>query len=189
MKNYESFKCLNKTKSNNNFFRNIFIKTLITTVFILVGLISIKVDSKNKDIIKKYIYTDSISFSYLYKIYKKHLGDFIPFKNFYKENIKKVNRQEFNYKSVSKKGNGYMFEIDPLTLIYAFKGGLVIEKTNNKLKVQTKDDIYFVYENLNNIKVNIYDTLEDYELIGEGNNNLLLTIYKKDEYLSYEEFI
>ena len=38
-------------------------------------------------------------------------------------------------------------------------------------------------------KLNNYDNLEDYELIGECNNNLLLTIYKKDEYLSYEEFI
>lgn len=192
MKDYESFKCLNKSKTksnNNNFFKTIFIKMLLSIVLVLIGLIFIKIDNKNKEIIEKYIYTDSMSFSYLYKLYKKHLGDFIPFKNFYKENIKKVSKQEFNYNNVEKKGNGYLFELDPLTLIYAFKGGLVIEKTDDKIKVQTEDDLYFVYQNLNNIKVNIYDNLEDYELIGECNNNLLLTIYKKDEYLSYEEFI
>lgn len=190
MKEYESFKCLNKNKtSGNNFFKTILLKCLLTIILVLIGLIFIKIDDNNKTIIKKYVYTDSISFSYLYKIYKKHLGDFIPFKNFYKENIKKVSKKDFNYKNVAKKDNGYLFEVDPLTLIYAFKGGLVIEKTDKKIKVQTEDDIYFVYENLSNIKVNIYDKLEDYELIGEANNNLLLTIYKKDEYLSYEEFI
>lgn len=190
MKEYESFKCLNKSKnkSNNNFFKTIFIKLLLAIILVLIGLIFVKIDYKNKEIIEKYVYTDSISFSYLYKIYKKHLGDFIPFKNFYKENIKKVSKEEFNYKSVSKEGNGYLFELVPLSLIYALKGGLVVEKTNNKVKVQTEDDIYFVYENINNIKVNIYDNLKDYELIGEG-DKLLLTIYKKDEYLSYEEFI
>ena len=52
---------------NNNFFKTILLKCLLTIILVLIGLIFIKIDDNNKTIIKKYVYTDSISFSYLYK--------------------------------------------------------------------------------------------------------------------------
>lgn len=178
-----------KSKYIKTFILNMFYKSLITLVIFLMGLIFIKNSDSNKEKVKKVVYQDNISFSQIYNFYKKNIGDIIPFKNIYKDNIKKVSNDTFDYKNVTKQSNGFLFEIDNNYIISSFQNGLVIEKSEDSIKIDGDDGVIITYGNLDNINLNIYDEVEKGEIIGEASDEVYLEFYKDGEYLSYEKFI
>ena len=74
----------------SKFLFSVLIKTLVVVAIFLCTLIYIKKDDKNKESIKKIVYQNSLSFAKIYNVYKKYLGDVIPFKNTFKEDAKKI---------------------------------------------------------------------------------------------------
>lgn len=189
----------NKSKKENKsfiskFLFSITIKSLVVIILFLGSLIYIKMGDENKSNFKRVVYQNSLSFAKIYSVYKKYLGDVIPFKNIFKDNEKKVSNEKLSYESVKKENNGYVFTVSSDYAIPAIKSGIVIEiKKDNKyinvIKVQDKNGLNISYGYLNEVDVKLYDYIDKDEFIGKCNKKLYLIFEKDNKYLSYEEYL
>ena len=195
---YESFSSKKKEKKELSGFLKIlhgfFIKTLIVAVIFLVSLIFVKKSDKNKEIIKKTVYKNSISFAKIYGIYKDYLGDVVPFKNIFKNNVKLASSDKISYEKIEKEGNGYTLTVSDDYALQSLKSGIVIDtkkddKYNNMIKIQDKNGLNITYGYLNDLNVKLYDYVEKGEILGRCSKKVYLIFEKKDKYLSYEKYL
>ena len=195
---YESFSSKKKEKKKLSGFLKILygflIKTLIVAVIFLISLIFVKKSDKNKEIIKKTVYKNSISFAKIYGIYKDYLGDVVPFKNIFKNNVKLASSYKISYEKIEKEGNGYTLTVSDDYALQSLKSGIVIEtkkddKYNNIIKIQDKNGLNITYGYLNDLNVKLYDYVEKGEILGRCSKKVYLIFEKKDKYLSYEKYL
>ena len=183
-----------KKSFTSKFIYSILVKTLIVVVLFLASLIYIKQSNKNKNNFKNVVYNNSLSFAKIYNVYKKYLGDVIPFKNIFKDNTKLVSSEKLTYKSITKKDNGYLLSISNNYTISSITSGIVIENKKdsnyiNMITVQDKNGLNITYGILNDINVKLYDYIEKGEIIGVASDKLYLSFKKDNKYLSYEEVL
>lgn len=183
-----------KKSFTSKFIYSILVKTLIVVVLFLASLIYIKQSNKNKNNFKNVVYNNSLSFAKIYNVYKKYLGDVIPFKNIFKDNTKLVSSEKLTYKSITKKDNGYLLSISNNYTVSSITSGIVIENKKdsnyiNMITVQDKNGLNITYGILNNINVKLYDYIEKGEIIGVASDKLYLSFKKDNKYLSYEEVL
>lgn len=186
-----------ETKKKNftsKFIYSILVKTLIVVVLFLASLIYIKQSNKNKNNFKSVVYNNSLSFAKIYNVYKKYLGDVIPFKNIFKDNTKLVSSEKLTYKNITKKDNGYLLFISNNYTISSITSGIVIENKKdsnyiNMITVQDKNGLNITYGILTDINVKLYDYIEKGEIIGVASDKLYLSFKKDNKYLSYEEVL
>lgn len=200
-KNMESFKKFNNYKKDekeskgiSKFFFSLFIKCLMVIIIFLGSLIYVRKSDDNKAQFKSIVYQNSLSFARIYSVYKKYLGDVIPFKNIFKDNVKMVSNDKFSYDKVEKEKNGYVFTVSSEFLVSAIKSGIVIEIKKddnyiNIIKIQDKDGVNISYGYLGEVNVKLYDYVDKGELLGKSNKKLYLMFEKDDKYLSYEEYL
>jgi stage IV sporulation protein FA len=190
---------INKTshKKHNNkcykYIRHLITRVLISIIiFISIGII-IKIDIRNKDYINKYIYNDSIKFTKINNWYQNKFGKLIPkntintelvFKN---DNIYKNNYEKY-YDGI--KIND--LKDNPVSILY---GGIVVyignkDNYNNTVIIQGNDGIDYLYGNIENINVNLYDYLDKDTIIGNAKDDYIyLVLEKEGKYLNYEEYL
>lgn len=183
-----------KKSFTSKFIYSILVKTLIVVVLFLASLIYIKQSDKNKNNFKNVVYNNSLSFAKIYSVYKKYLGDVIPFKNIFKDNTKLVSSEKLTYKSITKKDNGYLLSISNNYTISSITSGIVIENKKdsnyiNMITVQDKNGLNITYGILTDINVKLYDYIEKGEIIGVASDKLYLSFKKDNKYLSYEEVL
>ncbi len=183
-----------KKSFTSKFIYSILVKTLIVVVLFLASLIYIKQSNKNKNNFKNVVYNNSLSFAKIYNVYKKYLGDVIPFKNIFKDNTKLVSSEKLTYKSITKKDNGYLLSISNNYTVSSITSGIVIENKKdsnyiNMITVQDKNGLNITYGILNDINVKLYDYIEKGEIIGVASDKLYLSFKKDNKYLSYEEVL
>lgn len=183
-----------KKSFTSKFIYSILVKTLIVVVLFLASLIYIKQSDKNKNNFKNVVYNNSLSFAKIYNVYKKYLGDVIPFKNIFKDNTKLVSSEKLTYKSITKKDNGYLLSISNNYTISSITSGIVIENKKdsnyiNMITVQDKNGLNITYGILTDINVKLYDYIEKGEIIGVASDKLYLSFKKDNKYLSYEEVL
>lgn len=183
-----------KKSFTSKFIYSILVKTLIVVVLFLASLIYIKQSNKNKNNFKNVVYNNSLSFAKIYNVYKKYLGDVIPFKNIFKDNTKLVSSEKLTYKSITKKDNGYLLSISNNYTISSITSGIVIENKKdsnyiNMITVQDKNGLNITYGILTDINVKLYDYTEKGEIIGVASDKLYLSFKKDNKYLSYEEVL
>lgn len=183
-----------KKSFTSKFIYSILVKTLIVVVLFLASLIYIKQSDKNKNNFKNVVYNNSLSFAKIYNVYKKYLGDVIPFKNILKDNTKLVSSEKLTYKSITKKDNGYLLSISNNYTVSSITSGIVIENKKdsnyiNMITVQDKNGLNITYGILTDINVKLYDYIEKGEIIGVASDKLYLSFKKDNKYLSYEEVL
>lgn len=183
-----------ENKTINKFLFSILIKSLIVIVLFLSTLIYIKQNDKNKENIEKIVYQNSLSFAKIYNVYKKYLGDVIPFKNSFNNEIKKVSNEKITYNSIEKEDDGYILLVSSNYTVSSIKSGIIIEvkkddKYNNIVKIQDKNGLNISYGYLTNVDIKLYDYVEKGQIIGACDNKLYLIFEKNNEYLSYEEYL
>ena len=178
----------------SKFLFSVLIKTLVVVAIFLCTLIYIKKDDKNKENIKKIVYQNSLSFAKIYNVYKKYLGDVIPFKNTFKEDAKKVSQDKITYEKIEKDGNGYILTVSQVYPVSSIKSGIIVElrkddKYNNIIKIQDKNGLNITYGLLDEVDVKLYDYVEKGQLLGKCTKKLYLIFEKDSKYLSYEEYL
>lgn len=183
-----------KKSFTSKFIYSILVKTLIVVVLFLASLIYIKQSNKNKNNFKNVVYNNSLSFAKIYNVYKKYLGDVIPFKNIFKDNTKLVSSEKLTYKSITKKDNGYLLSISNNYTVSSITSGIVIENKKdsnyiNMITVQDKNGLNITYGILTDINIKLYDYIEKGEIIGAASDKLYLSFKKDNKYLSYEEVL
>lgn len=167
-------------------------KLCIVILITLSLLILIKRNSKIKNTVYDYVYSDYISFAKINKLYKKYFGDNPLLEE--KINVKPTFNEKLLYSKKEKIEEGLKLSVDDNYLVPSLDSGLVIftgtkENYGNVVIVQQIDGVDVWYGNLSNINVKLYDYIDKGSLIGNCDNTLYL-IHKKDgELLDYEDKI
>lgn len=170
------------------------IKSLIVVVIFLGSLIYIKQSNDNKNKFKNVVYNNSLSFAKIYDVYKKYLGDVIPFKNIFKDNTKLVSSEKLSYEQIKKEDNGYILSVSKDYITPSITSGIIVEKKvsskyENVITVQDKNGLNITYGLIKNTNVKLYDYIEKGEIIGQASEELYLSFKKDNKYLSYEKVL
>lgn len=199
MNEYKSVsKYLNKNKEKFSFkklLRSIFSKVLICLIIFLIGLIIIKYDNNNKQIIKNFLYKNDISFAKLNSLYEKYIGNILPFESKKNSNIQTVFNEDFTYKDISIYKDGYKVEVDNDYYIPIIESGVVVfigEKSDygNTVIIEQTDGVCTYYGNVTNLNVNLYDYVSKGEFLGSSNGTYLYLVFSKDgKFLEYNDYI
>ncbi len=179
-------------KPKKNYLKGLLIRTMVVIVLFLSIAIFYKSNTDFKNIIDKYIYSDSISFTKIKKFYNKYLGGVLP--KIKEENTSLVFNEKINYISKEKYYDGVHLEVESNYLVPSLEEGMVVfigykEHYGNTIIIESLDGIYYWYGNISNTSLKLYDYIEKNTFIGETSNDLYLVFSKDDNYLDYEEFI
>ncbi len=189
---------LDKKKEKKSLIKNLvfsmIIKSLIVVVLFLGSLIYIKQSNDNKNKFKNVVYNNSLSFAKIYDVYKKYLGDVIPFKNIFKDNTKLVSSEKLSYEQIKKEDNGYILSVSKDYITPSITSGIIVEKKvsskyENVITVQDKNGLNITYGLIKNTNVKLYDYIEKGEIIGQASEELYLSFKKDNKYLSYEKVL
>lgn len=176
-------------KINSKYFRNLIIRTLITTILVLTTLIVTNISNPSKAFIEKYLFKTDFKFSTINKIFNKY------FLNKTKEKTKPVNlEKKLDFKNAEAYKDGVSLTLTKDSSVPLIESGIVVfigEKENykNTIIVQQSNGIDAWYGNIENIDVNLYDYIEKGKIIGTSNDKLYLVFQKNGEYLDYKEVI
>lgn len=192
-----SFNLDKKTEKKSlikNLVFSMIIKSLIVVVLFLGSLIYIKQSNDNKNKFKNVVYNNSLSFAKIYDVYKKYLGDVIPFKNIFKDNTKLVSSEKLSYEQIKKEDNGYILSVSKDYITPSITSGIIVEKKvsskyENVITVQDKNGLNITYGLIKNTNVKLYDYIEKGEIIGQASEELYLSFKKDNKYLSYEKVL
>ena len=166
----------------------------ITIILTLLTLIILKSNSKLKQSFYKRVYEDNFSFSKVNELYKKYFGSSIPFKDFF-VSTKPVFNEELKYAEAHKYMDGVKLIVDNQYLVPNQLSGLVVfigekEGYGNTVIIQQANGIDLWYGNIEDVNVELYDYVEQGDLIGNTKDTILYLVYKKDgEILNYEDYI
>ena len=195
IKNKKKSKSLEENKHNfMPILRRFIFKCLIVSILTLTCLILSKKSVLAKNIIYNKVYDSYISFPKIKKIYNKYLGNILPFENI---NIEKpvFNNETIKYKEKSAYDSGVKLILENNYVIPIINDGMVIfigEKENlgKTLIIEDSNKINYIYGNLENINVKLYDYVNKGDLLGSSKDNTLYLLFEKDgKYLDYKEFI
>ncbi len=189
---YENIINRNKPIIKKNYFKNLLIRILIVATLFLSIAIAYRTNEKFKSYIDKYLYSDSISFTKIKKIYNKYLGGVLP--KIKEDNTSLVFNEKINYLSKEKYFDGVHLKVDNSYLVPVLEEGMVVfigykEHYGNTIIIESLEGIYYWYGNISNISLKLYDYVEKGSFVGEASNDLYLIFSKDDIFLDYEEFI
>lgn len=164
---------------------------IVLTIFLSLA-ITCNYSDKFKDVITKYVFTESISFTKIKNIYNKYLGGILPIKK--EVDTKKVFNEKLNYSNLSLYYDGVNLTVSDGYLVPALREGMVVfignkDNYGNTVIIEDLNGTYIWYGNISTTSLKLYDYIETGSYIGEVNKNLYMVFSKDNEYLSYEEYL
>lgn len=164
----------------NDLFKKIMFLLISTTIIIYF------INKSNK--FKDFVFTSYIDYQYVNNTCKYLFGNISN-----KEVIASSNK--LNYESIEELNGIYKVNFEYETAINNIKGGVVIfigklDNYGKTIKIKSENNLIITYSNLDNISVNLYDYVNQNEIIASSVNNYILLEFRKDNKLfSYEDFI
>ncbi|NLA33822.1 MAG: M23 family metallopeptidase [Tenericutes bacterium] len=168
-------------------------KVLITIILFLFVLIGTKVNNKFKSIFYQHTYVTNFKFATINNIYKKYLGNILPFK--IGVTSEPVFNEKLTYQKASKYQDGCVLDVSEKYLVPTIESGIVVyigEKSDygQTVVIQQINGIDTWYSNITPADLSMYDYIEKGSLIGETKNNKLYLIFQKNgEFLAYQNYI
>lgn|SRR5574344_250622 len=169
------------------------IQILFSIILVLGVLIGSKSSATFKELIKKNVYENNISFGYLNTLYTKYIGSIIPFK--LNIGTTPVFNETLSYKSKNMYLDGASLEVENNYLVPSIQAGLVVfagdkEGYGSTIIVEGEDGVEVWYGNLSNVSVKLYDYIDAHTYIGTTVDNKLYLVFKKDgNTLNYEDYL
>lgn len=184
----------NKSEQSNikKYLKKLGIRVGIVLIIFLSLAITCNYSDKFKDIITKYVFTESISFTKIKNIYNKYLGGILPIKK--EVDTKKVFNEKLNYSNLSLYYDGVNLTVSDGYLVPALREGMVVfignkDNYGNTVIIEDLNGTYIWYGNISTTSLKLYDYIEAGSYIGEVNKNLYMVFSKDNKYLSYEEYL
>lgn len=178
--------------------KNIYIyllKTLFCIILFLMLAILCRGNVYFRNFIHENIYSKHISFSYFKNFYNQYLGGIFPIETISDAQLAPVFDEKLVYHNLRSYSDGVALTVTDHYLVPTINGGIVVylgikEKYGNVAIIEGDNGINVWYGNLCNINVNLYDTLELGNYLGEVcDNTLYLVFTRKNNYLDYMEFL
>jgi len=167
---------------------------ICTIIFLLLGITS-KKDIKYKEIIRKNLYEESISFTKFENLYNKYLGGIFPIESIKKNNTTPVFNENLTYETITKHYDGAKLKVTNNYLIPNQENGIITyigkkENYGNVIIVETEKNLNIWYGNVCNYNVKLYDHLNKGDIIGETCTSELYLVYKQNnQVLDYNKYI
>lgn len=184
----------NKREQSNikKYLKKLGIRVGIVLIIFLSLAITCNYSDKFKDVITKYVFTESISFTKIKNIYNKYLGGILPIKK--EVDTKKVFNEKLNYSNLSLYYDGVNLTVSDGYLVPALREGMVVfignkDNYGNTVIIEDLNGTYIWYGNISTTSLKLYDYIEAGSYIGEVNKNLYMVFSKDNKYLSYEEYL
>ena len=183
-----------KNKSSKSFISKLIFRIFICAIIILVGLIFLKYDKNNKQIVYKYLSENNINFATINNWYQEHFGDIVPFQNLVKDNTQLVFNESLVYKDASVYKNGVKLNVDENYLVPIIESGIVIfignkDDYGQTVIIEQVDGVDTWYGNIDNINVSLYDYVSKGEFLAEANKSFYMVFQKEGKYLKYQEYL
>lgn len=184
----------NRKKNNNNsFFYILFNKFLITCLVTVICLICFKKNKSFKDLFYDKVLSVNFNFSFFNEVYKKYLGDVLPFGNLI-PNTTPVFSEKLVYSSSESFLDGVSLNVGANYMVPSIGTGLVVfvgdkEGYGNTVIIQGPDGVDTWYSNMSSISANIYEYVNKGDYIGGCDNNLVLVFKKDGNVLDYKKYI
>ena len=183
----------NKKNNNSKYISNLFSRTLLSIIIVLLSCIYINMNTNNLNKYKTNLFEKSFSFSKISNLYNKVFGKVIPIE-IEKGTTKMVFNENIDYESIDKYENGFKLTLSN-NAVMSLSDGIVVfigekEGYGNTLIVQGSNGVDIWYGNIDNVGVTLYDYIEKGSMLGEGKDNTLYLVFNKEnEYLGYEDYL
>ena len=183
-----------KKKKGKSFFYKFMIRACICILIVLVGLVFLKYDKNNKQIIYRYLYENNINFATLNKWYTEHFGDIVPFQNMVKDNTELVFNENLSYKDASVYKNGVKLTVEDNYLVPIIESGIVVfignkDDFGKTVIIEQTDGVDVWYGNVTNINVSLYDYVSKGEFLAEANGSFYMAFQKDGKYIKYQDYL
>ncbi len=192
MKDSKYYKKMCLKKKDKKISSNMWIsKLLISIIVILSSLIITNLNNDLKDIFKRNVLENNISFSNLNKLYQKYIGGFIKDDN---NEVLVANDDKLNENTIKEENGSYVIEVDKDYPINFMASGIIVyigdkDELGNTVIVQGNDGVDLWYSNIFISDYSLYDYVKKGEILGTTNSEYLrLTIMKDGTKLSYDEY-
>lgn len=183
-----------KNKSSKSFISKLIFRVFICAIIILLGLIFLKYDKNNKQIVYKYLSNNNINFATINNWYQEHFGDIVPFQNLVKDSTELVFNESLVYKDASIYKNGVKLNVDNNYLVPIIESGIVIfignkDDYGQTVIIEQVDGVDTWYGNIDNVNVSLYDYVSKGEFLAEANKSFYMVFQKEGKYLKYQDYL
>ena len=182
-----------KNVKNNKYISNLFTRTLVAVIVVLLSAIYINMSDKNLNKYKENLFEKSLSFNKISNAYNKVFGNVMPLE-LDKGTTQMVFNERISYSEINNFENGYKLSLTN-NMVTSLYDGIVVfigEKDNygNTIIVQGSNGVDIWYGNVTNVGISLYDYIDKGTMLGEAvDNNLYLVFNKEDQFLGYEEYL
>ena len=169
---YEEYKNNKKETSSRSIFKSFMSKLFTIVIFTMLVIIISNYSPKFRDFITNKVLNSTIDFSFINKFMNRTTDVFK------KEETKKVFKEETKHEKY-KDGIKIFTEND--TLVSSICGGIVVyvgdkDDYGNSVIIQGNDGVDYLYGNLHNLNINLYDYIENDTLIGSTRDNYMYLV-------------
>lgn len=181
------------SKSNNNLFKNIVLRVLITIIVTLILLIGFKMNNNFKKTFYHYVYEENFPFSVVKNFLQEKFGTSLTFDKIVTD--EEVFNEKLSYKDKSLYHDGVKLTVSSEYMIPSLESGIVVyigEKENYKqvVIVQQMNGVDVWYGNIKQANVKLYDYVEKGSLIGQIDNKTLYLVFQKEgKFVDYQSYL
>lgn len=182
---------LKKKDKNSKYISELFTRTLISIILVLLCAIYINLSDKNLIFFKDHFFNETLAFTKINSLYTKYFGSIVP------ENLNNtipVFETGKKYVNITPENNSYLVELTSNVFPFLESGVVVFlgekEGHGKTMIVQGIDGVDIWYSNLENYNVTLYDYVEKDKIVGEfKENKALLTFIENGQNIGYENYL
>lgn len=180
-------------KKNSKYISNLFTRTLVAVIVVLISAIYVNASDKNLKSFKENLFEKSLSFNKVSSAYNKVFGNVMPLE-LDKGTTKSVFNEGISYSDITNYENGYKLTLTN-SMVTSLYDGIVVfigekEGYGNTIIVQGSNGVDIWYGNVTNVGVSLYDYIDKDTMLGESvDSNLYLVFNKENQFLGYEEYL
>lgn len=192
------FKKIDKKKKDNlkgSYLSRFVNKILVCSILFVLLLIVTKAKPEYKDTIYTKVFENNFSFAKINNLYKKYLGNILPFDKIVPDDEVMVFNEKLTYKSVSLYKDGAKLSVNKSYLVPTIQSGIIVfigEKENygKTIIVQQVDGIDVWYGNVEIGSMKLYDYIEKGSLLGSSISEEIYIVFQKEgKFLNYKEYL
>ena len=159
---------------------------LLTIIFFLGGMISVRLHPEVKDILRTEIYEKSISYVKGREYYRKYFGNLFPKKT--KDEYQAVLGEKV-LKNTSYEEDGFVHLDNSLgSAVVSFENGVIIYLDSDKLMIEQVDGVISSYYGIHCDEYKLYDYVDKGDILGVAKDEVLVRFEKNGEKVDYQKY-
>jgi hypothetical protein len=189
IKNKRNSSLNNQVKPKSKYISNLFTRTLLSVILVLICAIYIEYSDDNLLFFKNKLFNETLAFTKINELYTKYFGSV-----FNTSESTPVFSDIKSYTEITPYENSYKVTINSNTM-QVLESGIIVfigekEDLGKTIIVQGIDGVDIWYSNISLSDLTIYDYVNKDDILGEVNDNeVILTFMEDNNYITYENYL